>query len=82
TVARLQPRPLATTQLPVLSVPEVARSLIGHFLNAVSGGALYRRASFLLDSVGTRLCPEWFAINERPQLRRGLRSATFDAEGV
>ncbi|WCF28713.1 metalloprotease PmbA [Xylella fastidiosa] len=82
TVARLQPRSLATTQLPVLFVPEVARSLIGHLLNAVSGGALYRRASFLLDSVGTRLFPEWFAINERPHLRRGLRSATFDAEGV
>ncbi|MBN6149618.1 metalloprotease PmbA [Xanthomonas sp. AmX2] len=82
TVARLQPRSLATGELPVLFAPEMARSLIGHLLGAVSGGALYRRASFLLDSVGTQLFPDWFAIDEKPHLRRGLRSATFDGEGV
>ncbi len=82
TVARLQPRSLPTGQLPVLFSPEVARSLIGHLLGAVSGGALYRRASFLVDSVGTQLLPEWFAIEELPHLRRGLRSAAFDGEGV
>lgn len=82
TLARLQPRSLATGQVPVLFAAEVARSLIGHLLSAVSGGALYRRASFLLDSAGTRLFPEWFAIDERPRLRRGLRSSAFDGEGV
>ncbi|WP_017910611.1 metalloprotease PmbA [Xanthomonas sp. SHU 199] len=82
TVARLQPRSLPTGEVPVLFAPEMARSLIGHLLGAVSGGALYRRASFLLDSAGTRLFPEWFAIDERPHLRRGLRSAAFDGEGV
>lgn len=82
TLARMQPRSLATGEHPVLFSAEVARSLIGHLLGAVSGGALYRRASFLLDSVGTPLFPEWFAIDERPHLRRGLRSAAFDAEGV
>ena len=82
TVARLQPRPIATGEYPVLFAPEMARSLIGHLLGAVSGGALYRRASFLLDSAGTQLFPDWFSIIERPQLRRGLRSAAFDAEGV
>lgn len=82
TVARLQPRSLPTGELPVLFAPEMARSLVGHLLGAVSGGALYRRASFLLDSVGTRLFPDWFAIDELPHLRRGLRSAAFDGEGV
>ena len=82
TVARLQPRSMATAQMPVLFSPEVARSLIGHLLGAVSGGALYRRASFLLDSVGTQLFPDWFAIEERPLLRRGLRSTAFDGDGV
>ncbi len=81
-MARLQPRSLPTGEVPVLFAPEMARSLIGHLLGAVSGGALYRRASFLLDSAGTRLFPEWFAIDERPHLRRGLRSAAFDGEGV
>jgi len=82
TVARLQPRSMATAQMPVLYSPEVARSLIGHLVGAVSGGALYRRASFLLDSVGTQLFPDWFAIDERPLLRRGLRSTAFDGDGV
>ena len=82
TVARLQPRALATTQMPVIFAPEVSRTLIGHLLGAVSGGALYRRASFLLDSVGQQLFPEWLDIDERPHVRRGLRSAAFDGEGV
>ena len=82
TLARLQPRPLPTGTYPVLFGAEVARSLVGHLLGAVSGGALYRRASFLLDSVGTRLFPDWFAIHEDPFLRRGLRSAAWDNEGV
>ncbi len=82
TVARLDPRPLQSGEYPVLFASEVARSLVGHLLGAVSGGALYRKASFLLDSVGTRLFPEWFDIDERPLLRRGLRSTAFDADGV
>ena len=82
TVARLQPRQLQTGEVPVLFVAEMARSLIGSYLGAVSGGALYRKASFLLDSAGTRVFPEWFGIDELPFLPRGFRSAAFDAEGV
>lgn len=82
TVARLQPRSVATGEYPVLFAAEMARSLIGHLLGAVSGGALYRKASFLLDHAGKQVFPEWFAIDERPHLSRGLRSAAFDAEGV
>ena len=81
-VSRLSPRQVPTGEYPVLFSAEVARSLIGHLLGAVSGGALYRRASFLVDSVGQALFPEWFAIDERPFLPRGFRSAAFDAEGV
>ncbi len=82
TLARMDPRPLATGEMPVLFQAEVARSLIGHLLNAVSGSALYRRASFLLDSVGTAVLPDWCSIRERPFLMRGLKSSAFDAEGV
>lgn len=81
-LSRLSPRKLATGQHPVLFTAEVARSLVGHLVNAVSGGALYRRASFLVDAAGTRLFPDWFSIIERPHLQGGLRSAAFDAEGV
>lgn len=82
TLERLAPRSLTTATLPVLFSAEVSRSLISHLVSAVSGGALYRRASFLLDSVGQPLFPEWFSIAERPLLPRGLRSTAFDAEGV
>jgi PmbA protein len=82
TVARLDPRPIRTGQFPVLFAPEMARGLVGHLLGAVSGGALYRRASFLLDAVGTQLFPDWFSIEEDPFVRRGFRSSSFDAEGV
>jgi len=81
-LARLDPRPVATGTWPVLFSAEMARSLIGHLIGAVSGGALYRRASFLLDMAGQRIFPEWLSIHERPFLPRGLRSAAFDAEGV
>ncbi|MFT3763074.1 MAG: metalloprotease PmbA [Pseudoxanthomonas sp.] len=82
TLARLHPRSVATGEYSVLFAAEVARSLIGHLLGAVSGGALYRRASFLLDHAGRRIFPEWFSIVERPLLKHGLRSGAFDAEGV
>jgi len=66
----------------VLFAPEMARSLVGHLLGAVSGGALYRRASFLLDHAGRKIFPDWLSLTETPHLRRGFRSANFDAEGV
>jgi PmbA protein len=82
TLARLGARSLSTRQCPVLFAPELARGLIGHLLSAVSGGALYRQASFLLDHVGKPVMPAWLDINERPRLPRGQGSANFDAEGV
>ena len=82
TVARLGARKLSTRECPVLFVPETARSLIGHFLSAVSGGALYRRASFLVDHAGKQVFPDWMQIVERPHIPRGHGSTAFDAEGV
>lgn len=82
TLARMAPRQVATGESAVLFSADVARSLIGHLVGAVSGGALYRRASFLVDAAGTQLFPNWFSIVERPWRMRGLRSAAFDDEGV
>ncbi len=82
TLARMGARSLSTRQCPVLFVPDLARGLVGHLLGAVSGGALYRQASFLLDHVGRQVMPSWLHINERPQLLRGQGSGSFDAEGV
>ncbi len=82
TVARLDPRAAPTGRFPVLFCAEVARSLIGHLIGAVSGGALYRRASFLLDHLGRPVLPRGIDLVERPHLVHGHRSAAFDAEGV
>jgi len=82
TLARLGARKLSTRQCPVLFTPEVARGLVGHLIGAVSGGALYRRASFLLDHAGKQIMPSWMTIVERPFIMRGQGSGSFDAEGV
>jgi PmbA protein len=82
TISRQGARRLSTRECPVLFAPEVARSLIGHLLSAVSGGSQYRRASFLLDHAGKPVLPQFVDLLERPYLRRGHASAAFDAEGV
>ncbi len=79
---RLDPRSAPTGSFPVVFVPEMARSLIGHLVSAVSGSALYRKASFLIDAQGKKLFPDWFSIDERPHLLRGFRSEAFDGDGV
>jgi PmbA protein len=82
TVLRLGARKLKTREAPVVFAPEVARSLLGHLLGAISGGALYRNTSFLKGQLGTTLFPEWMGLVERPHLRRAQGSSAFDAEGV
>ena len=82
TLARMGARTLSTRQCPVLFAPEIARGLIGHLVGAVSGGSLYRKASFLLDHLGKSVMPGWMNIVERPLIPRGQGSGAFDAEGV
>ncbi len=82
TVARLGAASLSTERVPVLFQAPVAKGLVGHLVSAVSGGALYREASFLVGSAGTQLFPGWVQMVERPHIPRGLGSAAFDAEGV
>ena len=82
TVARLGARRLGTCQVPVIFQAEVARGLLGHLLRALSGGSLYRKASFLLDHLGKQIFPANVQIDERPHLPGSLGSAPFDNEGV
>lgn len=81
-LARLNPGQAKQGYFPVLFSPEVARGLIGNYLSAISGGALYRKTSFLLDSMGQQIFPEWLNISENPHLKQGLASAIFDGDGV
>jgi PmbA protein len=81
-VARLGAKKIATCEVPVLFEAPIAASLMGHFVGAVSGGSLYRKSSFLLDSIGKQVFAPDIQIREAPYLKKGLASGPFDDEGV
>lgn len=81
-VACLGARTLPTTIAPVLFTPRVARSLWGHFVGAISGGALYRDASFLKNRVDSQIMSSHVRLCQLPHRRGGLASAGYDADGV
>ncbi|MBI2306835.1 MAG: metalloprotease PmbA [Rhodocyclales bacterium] len=81
-LARLGAKKIRTCKVPVLFEAPLAASLIGSFVHAVSGGALYRKSTFLLDSLGQAIFPPHISISERPHLPRGLSSCAFDNDGV
>lgn len=82
TVRRLGCRKLKTAQVPVLFEAPLAGGLISSLISAVSGGNLYRKSSFLLDSLGKPVIASIVDIEEQPHLPKGLASSAFDAEGV
>ncbi len=81
-VRRLGARPVPTCEVPVLFAPELATGLFGHFIAAISGGNLYRKASYLEDALGQTLFPEWLSLDERPHIPRALGSASYDGDGL
>ncbi|MCX8641127.1 MULTISPECIES: metalloprotease PmbA [unclassified Gilliamella] len=82
TISHLGAQQIATMQAPVLFCPEVAVGLIGHLVGAISGGAIYRKSSFLLDSIGKSVFPSWLTIFEDPHILKGVGSSPFDSEGT
>jgi PmbA protein len=82
TVARLGARKIPTCQAPVLFEAPVALGLIGHFTSAVNGGNLYRKTSFLVDSLGKQVFSPLVSIDERPLEKQAMASSAFDEEGV
>lgn len=82
TVRRLGSRKPPTGRYPVLYAAEVASGLIGHLFSAIAGGALYRKASFLVDQRGAAIFPDFMRVREDPLLSGGSRSAAFDDDGV
>ena len=81
-LSRLGSRKMPTTECPVLFESTLAAGLLGAFVQAVSGGALYRKSSFLLDSLGKQVFPKHIDLLEDPFVRRGKGSSPFDEEGV
>ena len=82
TVRRLDARSLSTRQCPVLYSAEIATSLLGSLIGAISVGNLYRKSSFLLDALDTQIFPEFIHIYEQPYLLGALGSTAYDGEGV
>lgn len=81
-VARLNPGRLSSGAMPVVFDPRVSGGLIGHLIGAMSGMAIARRSSFLLDRLDDPVFQSAISIHENPHLRRGVRSRPFDGEGL
>ncbi len=81
-LARLGARQIPTCEVPVLFEAPLAAGLIGAFVHAVSGGALYRKSTFLLDSLGKAVFRPHIQICERPHLAKAFASSPFDDDGV
>jgi PmbA protein len=82
TLRRLGARPVPTQQVPVVFDPQAAATLVHHVAGAVCGGALYRRASFLLDKLGCEVAVPLVTITDDGRMPGGLGSSPFDGEGV
>jgi len=82
TVRRLGAKTISTCQVPVLFEAPLASSLISSLISAVSGGSLYRKSSFLLDSLGKQIASPLLNIDELPHIKKGIASSAFDSEGV
>ncbi len=81
-LSRLKARKIKTTECPVLFESPLAAGLLGALVQALSGSALYRKSSFLLDSLGQQVMPEHIDVREDPFVLRGKGSSPFDDEGV
>ena len=81
-LSRLNARKISTRECPVLFESPLAAGLLGAYVQATSGGPLYRRSTFLLDSLGKQVFPKHIDLTEDPHLARGKGSAPFDDEGV
>ena len=82
TVARANPRKVETCKVPVVYDPRVSGSLVGHLVGAINGASIARKTSFLKDKLGAQLFAKNIRIIDDPLRKRGLRSQSFDAEGV
>lgn len=81
-ISRLHAQKLSTQKVPVMFRADIANTIFGHFIAAISGGNLYRKSSFLLDALGQQIFPDHLTISERPHIKKALASSAFDSEGV
>ena len=82
TVHRLDARQIPTGTYPVVFHHRAAKSILGHFISAISGGRLYQKSSFLCDSLGKKVFSDNVSICQQPHIQSGISSAAFDSDGV
>jgi PmbA protein len=82
TIAKLNSRKIPTGKYPVIFRADIASSLFSHLVSGIGGGALYRKSSFLLDTLGQPIFSDVVNVVERPHILQGLASSPFDSEGV
>jgi len=82
TLASRSPQTIKTGRYPVMFSPQIAKSLISLVIRALSGGAQYKGASFLLNALDEPLMPDWFGLVERPHEKGGWASTYYDSDGV
>lgn len=80
--ARLGARQCPTGEVPVIFEAPIASTIVGNLVHAASGGALYRKSSFLEGALGQKILPDFVVLEERPLLRGGQSSAPFDGDGL
>ncbi len=81
-LSRLKAQKLPTSKVPVMFRADIANTIFGHYIAAISGGNLYRKSSFLMDAIDTQVFPKFLTITERPHIKKALASSAFDSEGV
>ncbi len=82
TLARLNGKQISTREANVLYSPEMSRSIVGHFIGAISGGSQYRKSTYLLDCVDEKVFPDFIHLHEQPHIKQAFGSCYFDKEGV
>ena len=82
TISRLGAKTISTRSCPVIFSPEMASYLIGSFLSAISGPAIYKKSSFLLEKLNQKIFPEFINIKEKPHLADGSGTKPYDCDGV
>lgn len=81
-LSRLGGRKITTTKAPVIMAPSIARGLVESFCSAIAGSSLYRQSSFLVDTLGEKIFPDFVQFDEKPLIKGGLASAWCDGEGL
>jgi len=82
TIESLGAKKLSTRSIPVIFEASIASGLFSAFITSISGGSLYRRASFLLDKLDKQIFSDHIHIHEKPHIKKALGSAPFDNDGV